>query len=331
MHHFCTYFNIDYLPRARVLHASLLEHCPSFHLHALCFDEECFARLRALNLPHVTPIALAEFEAAHPALAAVKASRTRIEYFYTCGPNLPLFVFDRRPDSDVVTYVDADLCFFADPQPLFDTEVKHSISVTAHHLPAFRRKPRIRRHTGFYNVGWLSFRRDRDGIACLKWWRDRCLEWCYERFEDGKYADQLYLDQWPKLFTGFYEYIHHGANVAPWNVHDYNLTLRNGRVYCDNDPLIFYHFHALKQINRHLFNTNLSLTLRPPHPLLKQHVYLPYILRLQSFTEIGHDPTSSNRHYRARSPLAQWPRDAFRLALGIVFRQYVYVKNGRIY
>jgi hypothetical protein len=331
MHHFCTYFNINYLPRACALHASLQVHCPSYHLHALCFDEESFERLSALNLPHVTPISLAEFEAAHPALTAVKRSRNKLEYFFTCGPNLPLYVFDQRPDVDAVTYVDSDLCFFSDPQPLFDAWEGHSIGVTAHHLPAFRRAPYIQRHTGFYNVGWLSFRRDRDGLGCLKWWRDRCLEWCYERFEDGKYADQLYLDQWPKLFPGFYEYVHCGANVAPWNVCDYRLSLRGGRVYCDDDPLIFYHFHALKQIAPHLFNTNLSLTLRPPHPVLKRHVYLPYIQQLQNFAERGCDPTSSNRHYRVRSPLAQWPRDALRVALGIVFRQYIYVKNGRIY
>ena len=330
MHHFCTYFDVNYLPRARVLHASLQAHCPSFHLHALCLDEASYARVEALKLPHVTAITLAEFEAAHPALEAAKASRSRLEYYFTCGPHLPLFVFARRADVDAVTYLDADLCFFADPQTLFDAWAGHSIGVTAHHLAPFRRESRVRRHTGYYNVGWLSFRRDHDGIACLEWWRDRCLEWCHERFEDGKYADQLYLDQWPKLFPGFYEHTHHGANVAPWNVRDYRLSVRDGWVYCDDDPLTFYHFHGLKQVSRHLYNTNLSLTYHPPHPVLKRYVYLPYILRLQACAGTA-DPTGSNRRYRAWSPLAQWSRDAFRAALGVVLRQYMYVRNDRIY
>lgn len=328
MHHFCTYFDSNYLPRARALHASLLAHCPSFHLHALCFDEASFARLQVLQLPHVTPIALAEFEAAHPALAAVKPTRSRLEYFYTCGPHLPLFVLGRRPEIDAVTYVDADMCLFADPQPLFDAWAGHSIGVAAHHLAPFRGKS-VRRDTGRYNVGWLSFRRDRDGLACLAWWRDRCLEWCYERFEDGKYADQFYLDQWPALFPGFYEFVHHGANVGPWNVRDYRWNLRDGRVYCDDDPLILYHFHALKQVTGRIFNTNLSATFRPPHPILRQRVYLPYIRQLQAFTEAA-PATASIRRYRARSRAGQWARDGVRIMLGILLRQYIFVKDGRV-
>ncbi len=326
MHHFCTYFDIHYLPRARALHASLLEHCADFHLHALCLDDASLARLRELQLPCVTPIALADLERANPALLQVKAIRTPLEYFYTCGPSLPLFVFQERPEAEVVTYVDADLYFFSSPQPLFDALADHSIGVMAHRLPAFRQP----QWQGVYNVGWLSFRRDRDGIACLEWWRDRCLEWCYERREDGKYADQLYLDQWPKLFPGFYEYTHHGANVAIWNVNDYRLSLRNGQVCCDTDPLVFYHFAGLKQVSRHVFNTNLSFTLRPPHPILRRYIYLPYILRLQAFAGNA-DPTASIRRYRVRAAWKQWMRDVPRVGLGLALRQYVVVKAGKIF
>ena len=32
------------------------------------------------------------------------------------------------------------------------------------------------------------------GLKALKWWRDRCLEWCYARIEDGKFGDQFYIE-----------------------------------------------------------------------------------------------------------------------------------------
>lgn len=326
MQHFCTYFDINYLPRARALHASLLEHCPDFHLHALCFDDESYKRLTESAPSRVTAIRLADFERAHPALLSIKATRTQVEYYYTCGPCLPLYVFGQWPEADLVTYLDADLYFFSSPQPLFDELANRSIGAMPHQLPAFRKQ----RRQGIYNVGWLSFRRDRDGIACLEWWRDRCIEWCYDRYEDGKYADQFYLDQWPRMFHGFYEYDHPGANVAVWNVNDHRLSVRNGRVYCGDRPLIFYHFHGLKQLSRFIFNTNLSITLRPPNPVLKHHVYLPYILQLQALAERV-NPTASIRRYHARTPLAQFAREAIRAVLGVLLRQYVVVRNGRIY
>ena len=183
---FCTYFDANYLPRALAMLDSLVAHCgQEFHVYALCLDDESHSRLSASGRSDVTSLALPELEAHDPELLGVKGTRSRLEYHYTCGPTLPLYVFQRAPHVDVVTYIDADLYFYSDPRTLIDEFHGASVSLTAHRFPEFRRAE----DTGVFNVGWLSFRRDADGLACLRWWRRSCLDWCYERFEGGKYAE----------------------------------------------------------------------------------------------------------------------------------------------
>src|SRR4051812_39773983 len=120
MHVYCTYFDRKFLPRALALHASLRQWAGDFHLWALCLDDESYRAVCSLGLPAVTPISLAEFEGSDPDLRRARQDRSLVEYYYTCSPSLPLFVLDRCPEAELVTYLDADLFFYSDPRPLFD-------------------------------------------------------------------------------------------------------------------------------------------------------------------------------------------------------------------
>jgi hypothetical protein len=275
--YFCTYFDSNYLPRGMCLYRSLERHGGDFRLFALCMDDEAYRRLSGTGPPRMTPISLADLERGDPELAQSKNSRSRVEYYFTCSPALPLYVLRQCPEIDLITYVDADLYFFADPRPVFDEMTGHSIGIIEH-----RFTPSLRKHVrnGIYNVGWVSFRRDENGLACLRWWRDRCIEWCYERNEHGKFSDQAYLDDWPRRFRGVRVIQHKGANVAPWNVGNYSVSSRDNRLWIDDEPLLFYHFHHLSQVCSWLYNACLARTgarLRQP---LRREVYGVYIKEL---------------------------------------------------
>jgi len=324
--YFCTYFDIHYLPRALAMYDSLIEHCRDFHLYMLCFDETSVKHIQALNLPKVTVIPSESFEEGDIKLIATKNNRTRLEYYYTCSPSLPLYVLKEYPLIDIITYLDADLFFFSDPLPLIDELEGYSIGITVHNFPEYRTAP----DTGKYNVGWLSFRRDQNGIACLEWWRERCIEWCYERFEDGKFADQLYLDEWPKLFHGVKVLNHKGANVAAWNVADYMFYEIDGKVFVSGDPIVFYHFHGFKQITRSIYNTNLGLTFHFPPKILKKKIFLPYIIQIKKYS-FNNCSTSNIRVKRLRAKWIQAIRTFARTIVGTVFRQYIVVINNKIY
>jgi hypothetical protein len=307
MRYFCTYFDQHYLPYGLSLYRSLREHSPAFRLWVLCLDEACRAALARLALPEVVLISLDALERYDPALLAVKPTRSRIEYYFTSTPSLPLLILDQDPAVDLITYLDADLYFFADPAPLYAELHPGSVAIIAHRFaPAVRH---LEAH-GLYNVGWLSFRRDARGMACLRWWRERCLEWCYDRAEAGRYADQKYLDDWPTRFPGVVTLAHKGANLGPWNLDNYRLCFENGQVWVDDQPLLFFHFHGLKPVRGRMYDTHLRSFKTRLSPVLRQHVYQPYLRILseayaQGLSVSGLTPGQERRLWPQRRGLSK--------------------------
>jgi hypothetical protein len=193
---------------------------------------------------------LAEVET--EALLKAKADRGVAEYCWTLSSGFTWHVMANNQDIDLLTYVDADLMFYSDVQPLFDEIGDASIAIIEH-----RFTPRLkdREVNGRFCVEWDSFRRDEQGMACLTRWRDQCLDWCYYRLEDGKMGDQKYLDEWPELYPSCHILMHPGAGIAPWNYAQYKFDKdANGNITVEGDPLIFYHFHQFQLLENGKFD-----------------------------------------------------------------------------
>jgi hypothetical protein len=112
----------------------------------------------------------------------------------------------------------------------------------------------------------MSFKNTKEGMVVLDWWRERCLEWCYARNEEGKFGDQKYLDDWMTRFPGIRELQHLGGGVAPWNLQQYTFQQLGESIEITESttggrfPLVFFHFHALK-IHKNYFDLgNYELT-----------------------------------------------------------------------
>ena len=277
MEYYCTYFDRNYLAKGLALYDSLTRQAGDFRLWVLCLDDATFDALTKLALPHLAPIALADFEAGDAALLAAKANRSRIEYYFTCTPSLPLYIFRERPEVARLTYLDADLYFFDGPAPIFAEIGDNSIAIIEHRFPAYLGDTG---KDGKYNVAWLTFRRDDNGLAALQWWRERCLEWCYDRPDEGRNADQKYLDDWPERFAGVWVLQHKGANLAPLNIGGYGLSFDGRQVRVEGEPLIFYHFHGFKQCTPWIYITNLAPFQKRLSPFIRDHIYAPYVRAL---------------------------------------------------
>jgi hypothetical protein len=241
--YYCTYFDCNYLSRGLAMIESLAEHDElGFHIYVVCLDELSYHILNELGLACLTPVPLAALEYGDTDLAQAKGNRTQKEYYWTLTPSVLLKVFSWYPTVQVLTYVDADLFFYSSPTPIFTEFADASVLIHPHR---FSPELQYLDEHGIYNVGLLCFRRDEKAFRVLDWWRTRCNEWCYDRIEDGRFGDQLYLNDWPERFAGIHVLQHHGAGVAPWNHGQYHITRTdNGEIQISGLPLIFYHFHA---------------------------------------------------------------------------------------
>ena len=99
--------------RALTLLDSLRRFGGEFKLYALCLDEQSLFVIQALGIDNVVPIQIAELENYDPELAATKATRSLIEYYFTITPCWPLYLFDTFNQIEQITYLDADLYFFS--------------------------------------------------------------------------------------------------------------------------------------------------------------------------------------------------------------------------
>jgi len=274
---YCTYFDHNYLPRGLALYHSLQRHAAGSRLWVLCLSDACYETLMALALPNLAPLRLSDFEAADPEVAATRSTRSVIEYYFTCTPALMLFVLNSEPDAEWVTYLDSDLFFFAAPDPIYAEMKDGAFGIIPHR---FSKRVTSHRRFGIYNVGWVSVRRRDDGIAALRWWRERCIEWCYDRVEGNRFADQRYLDRLPELFGGVRIIEHLGANLAPWNLAGRRLEWRNGAIEIDGRyPLLFFHFFGVKRSGRYYYNSH-RLYHAPFPSLVRRRIYEPYVAAL---------------------------------------------------
>jgi hypothetical protein len=292
---YCTFFDVNYLARGIAMYQSLLkESSIPIKLWALCMDAESFIKLTKAGLECMIPIALEDLEKADTELFQVKNNRSRIEYFFTCTPCLPLFILKNEPLIKDITYIDSDLYFYSDPEKIYSEIGDGSICVTPHR---YSKRVSDGHKWGIYNVGFMYFRRDPNGMKCVNWWRERCLEWCYDRSEDGKFADQGYLNDWPERFESVKILDTPGINLAIWNVENTRLSWNGKYVFADGKKLIFYHFHLFREISRRLYKTNLENYGLERNKILLGKIYQPYANALFAISQSLGSPEKKELRY----------------------------------
>jgi hypothetical protein len=273
--HYCCYFDHRYAPRALAMIRSLRQFEPDAPIWVLCLNEACHRLMTAVAEPGVHLVSMAQFEAGDAALSAARHNRSLIEYYFTCTPSLIRFVLQRCAAPDSVTYVDGDLYFFSTPVCLHEELGDQSASLIAHRFPEGQRQREV---YGLYNVGWLTFRNDPQGLAVVNWWRDRCNEWCYDRLDGERFADQKYLDRVPAMFPGVRVLQNPGANVAPWNLGRYHLRRAGAQIQVsDGAPLVFFHFHGIKPATSWCYILGLRQYGAQLDHVTRHDLYRPYL------------------------------------------------------
>lgn len=268
MYNYCTLFDSNYLHKGLALYESLCNVCSEFHLYVVAFDDNCYNTLRDFKLKRMTVVSLSEFETEE--LLAVKLTRNRAEYCWTCGPSV-IYHFITNYQLDHCTYLDSDMLFFTSPDPIYEEIGNNSIAITEHFTEE------VDRLGGKFCVQFVYFRNDKDGLKALLWWKDKCIDWCYARFEDGKYGDQKYLDYFPENFDHVCILKNRGAGVAPWNESQYDFS-EFGKIKYNDEiiNIVFFHYHGtrIELLNNNLILRTLTYDLSNN---LKTNIYYTYL------------------------------------------------------
>jgi hypothetical protein len=220
------------------------------------------------------------------------------------------------------------MIFYHDPHVLIDEMGGKSILISEHRYTKDYEQTGLT--NGIYCVQFMYFKNDAHGMTALRWWRERCLEWCYDRLEDGKFGDQKYLDDWTTRFEGVHVMQHPGGGLAPWNIQQYEVTNPGGKLMVrllgseTPVPAIFFHFHGLKIYTDDM--ASCAPSLYDIGPAVKQLIYKPYLVQLIATSERlkkeGHTMNSNG----ARSAAPSWSRTF----LGFLKEQLAAAKSGRI-
>lgn len=241
MEHFVTLFDKNYLPSGLCLYRSLEKFHNEFTLWILCMDQDVWHQLSIYNLPSIKLIKLSDIETNE--LLSVKGGRTKAEYCWTLTPFTPNIVFDRDSSVDRVTYLDADLYFFDSAGKIFEEFEKSNghVLITEHGYASRYDKSE---KSGIYCVQFMIFRNTTAARAVLSWWQGKCIEWCFNRCEDGKCGDQKYLDDWPQRFgSAIHVLTNLSLTLAPWNLERFLVKINQ------NYRPTFFHFHGLRIIS----------------------------------------------------------------------------------
>ena len=246
--YFCTLFDSNYIIKGLTMIKSLSEFCQDFEIFVLCIDNQTKFLLEQLNISHLICIPLYEVE--DKALLKAKQNRTKAEYCWTLASSFTWYVMDKFKDINLITYLDADLLFFSCVEPIFNEIGDSSIAIIEHRFSSEFKNLEV---NGRFCVEWNSFRRDEEGLLCLKTWKEQCLEWCYYKLEDGKMGDQKFLDEWPNKYKSCHIIDELGAGIAPWNYSQYDIKKEDSQITINGKRLIFYHFHQFQILKNNKF------------------------------------------------------------------------------
>ncbi|WP_099362899.1 glycosyltransferase [Fredinandcohnia onubensis] len=276
-HYYCSTFSKDYTYKGLLLYHSLEKHDKDFEFFMICLHEEAKALFEKMNLPHATIISMEEIEKDDKELLSVKNSRNDKEYIWSSKASICLYLFKHFSEINHIVWLDGDTLFLSDPEPIFTEWGDYSITLTEE---KWREEHSFLGDTnGVYNTGYMGFKRDEHAMECLHWFREKLIEWCFDKWEHGLWSDQVYANDWMKRFknVGIIENI--GVNLTPYIINyrynDRSIIKSGNDIYIDHERVIFFHYYGFKYYDGNVFD--ICHYVMNQRDDVIEHLYIPYL------------------------------------------------------
>jgi hypothetical protein len=277
VHNYCTMFSKDSLYKGLLLYDSLVRYDESFQLFIICMEEEVKHLLDIMQLRNATTINIKDIEEVDSGFSAIKGTRNEKEYAWSAKAPIILYLFGHFDYLNHMIYLDADIEFYSSPEPIYKELENYSTMLTRERFYIQDNEDWYRQY-GLYNGGFMAFKRDENAMECLLYLREKCINWCYNRAENGLYGDQKYTADWTERFKRVGVVRNMGINATAWYAHASVIEQKDNRLYINDTPIVFYHYNGLNYYNKNEFDLCVFISL-PKH--LVDLIYVPYLRRLQ--------------------------------------------------
>ncbi len=283
MHNYCSIASMEYIHKILLLYDSLLEHDNNFRFFIICMSKETKALLNDLKLEKAVLLTIDQIERTDTQLAAVKSQRNEKEYAWTSKASVFLYLFRNYSDVEHLLWLDGDIVFYSSPEPIFQELKQCSLLLTRERFKGENKK--LDNVYGIYNTGLMGLKRDKEAMGFIKWYRRKCLEWCYDQVTPSRFGDQKYLEVIGKRNTGIYISKSKTTNAAMWNMENSKVETSEGQVYIDGEKLMFFHFSSFFILSENEFD--LWMWEQPKlDEKIKEAVYFPYVKAIKGAIEL---------------------------------------------
>ena len=235
----------NYLAQARTLGDSVAEYNSDYKFIIFLCDRRSKSIDYTFFEPHtiieINEIGLGQFD-------EMVSRYNIIELNTSVKPFVFDYIFRKYPETKLVMYLDPDTYVCNSLTPVEIELQKKSVLLTPHIYTPIDfdgESPTENTFTqhGVFNLGFIAIQNDANSSKLLQWWMKRMAENCFNRPSKGIFVDQLPMNYAPIFFHGVKISNNWGINMAPWNLHERDLTLKSDKYFVNEKwPLIFYHF-----------------------------------------------------------------------------------------
>lgn len=263
----------NYLAQAKTLGDSILKQNPDYNFIIFLCDKKNskidYSFLKPHQIIEVYEIGIKNFN-------EMVSKYNIIELNTSIKPFAFYYLFKTYKDAEYVMYFDPDTYVFNKLKAVEEELKDNSILLTPHIYTPIEfdgETPTENTFTqnGIYNLGFLALRKNEEIYKLIDWWMRRLEINCYNNPKEGIFVDQLPMNFAPIFFKNVKISENWGLNMAPWNLHERTLTMKDDKYYVnDKFPLIFYHFSNYNPNNPDLLSTHYTRVTFENNNILKK-------------------------------------------------------------
>lgn len=262
-----TVCNIAYLPKALVLANSLMYYDQK-KLKVVLFDKK-----QEFRHPNEMIEILWVEELGVPNWRQLAFMYDIIEF----STSLKAFIAKQLlQDYEKVIFLDPDICLYSSVDPILKDLESNPILLTPHYTtpqPSTDGESDLAMmRFGSFNLGFFAVSRSKETLEFLRWWKQRCVDFCFMESQFGLSTDQKWVAIAPCLFESLKISFNLGYNVAPWNTFERLISKNIQGTYQINNrfQLIFFHFSNFDPQDPQYLNKRGSSQTSADYPVLQE-------------------------------------------------------------